>query len=1037
MRNIRYEHARLKAVASLVLLSALGLLHSSLFAQGTAFTYQGLLQVNGSPVTGPYDLNLAMFNVPNGAGQIGTRQKLSGHVPEAAKRLRPAGYLPASKRLDLALGLPLRNKEAVGTLLQQIYDPGSPSFHRYLMPQEFTEMFGPTEQDYQALLSFANSNGFTITATHPNRTLLDVNATVEAIEKALHLSMRVYQHPTESRTFFAPDVEPSLDLGVPVLHISGLDDYSPPRPNSRLEPVDKTAKPKPNVGSGPGGAYMGNDFRAAYAPGVALNGSGQSVGLVQFDGYYASDIADYEASNGIPNVQLVNVLLNGVTGVPSNNSDPSQNGGGPLEVSLDIEAVIAMAPGISSVYVYQGTQLASIVNRMATDNLSRQLSSSWNQGDSYNASAEQAFQQMAAQGQSFFCASGDDGARTGAAAAPEDSTNITIVGGTVLSTTGPGGSRVSETAWNGSGGGVSYTFAIPSWQVGVNIAANQGSATMRMVPDVALTASGVFVIANRRNSFGPVGGTSAASPLWAGFCALINQQAAAVAKPPVGFLNPLLYELGKSGSYASAFNDITTGNNTSSSSPGRWFAVPGYDLCTGWGTPNGVSTINTLVTFSGTQIQQMVAEPADGSSYNEIHEFDLYNPGLFWWSGGNTCAGEFASFTRIGLLGHASFPPPPPHYLMQDCIPRPAFVVRDYAYVYYTDNNTGRLYKKAITAQPGDPPTEIPTPATPLTSGFQFGAMMSWNGRLYWTDNNANELRVHSINPDGTSPRDDLVAGVLGGNIVKRIIGFSYHSSSFAYVDAMFILTTSGKLYRWDTNPQAFDLVQVDTGVLDFALRNEVVKSGAFFSAFTSLYAAKGVNNGACASIASGSLVRLDAGTDGGGETLLYQASNQYQVTSVEADNNYLFFTEQGLTGFGANCSVAADPSNIRRQFRPSTNPGNNGWELLVSSASGDPSGPNLRSDGLWLYFMRHNVISRVPTGTSAITKVAKVGGDLQLSFTTQANHTYNVLGTSDVNSGNWSTVLSGIPGTGRTVQATIPNAFGQPRQFLRIQQTQ
>jgi hypothetical protein len=414
------------------------------------------------------------------------------------------------------------------------------------------------------------------------------------------------------------------------------------------------------------------------------------------------------------------------------------------------------------------------------------------------------------------------------------------------------------------------------------------------------------------------------------------------------------------------------------------------------------SALTTLCLFcalainSAAQIQQMVAEPADSSVFNEIHEFDLYNAGLFWWSGGNACSPpEFASFTRIGLLGYATSPPLPAHYVMQDCVARPAFVVRDDVFVYYTDNNTGRLYKKPVAAQPADPPIEIPTPSTPLTSGFQFGAMMFWNGRLYWTDNSANLIRVHSINPDGTSPRDDLVAGVLGVNNVKKIVGFSYHQSSFTYVDAMFILTAGGKLLRQDTNPPAYDLEQLDTGVLDFTLRNEVVHSGTVFSAFTSLYAAKGVNSGACASIVSGSLVRLDAGTAGGGETLLYQANNQYQVTSVAVDDNYLFLTEQGLLAFGANCSVGADPSNIRRQPRPSTNPGNNQWDQpIVSSAFGQPAGPNLRSDGQWLYFMRQNVIGRIPTGTPPIgfdfqadaLEVVQASQDLNQSVALVAN---------------------------------------------------
>ncbi len=385
--------------------------------------------------------------------------------------------------------------------------------------------------------------------------------------------------------------------------------------------------------------------------------------------------------------------------------------------------------------------------------------------------------------------------------------------------------------------------------------------------------------------------------------------------------------------------------------------------------PLVTAVLTSVVTLNAAaQVQQMIAEPSDGSSLNYVHGFDLYDSGLFWASGGNTCGGEFASYTRIGLLGYATFPPLPAHYVMRDCVPIPADVVRDDAYVYYADNNTGRLYKKAVNAQTTDAPMEIPTPYTPLNSGFQFGAMMMWNGRLYWTDNNANQFQVNSINPDGTGANNDLTAGYGGGNHVKKLVGFTYEPSLFTFVDALFILTDDGTLFRQDVNPRAYDLITVDSGVLDFALRNESTRGGTFFSFFTSLYAAKGMNFGPCASFPSGSLVRLDAGTSGGGETVLYSASNQYQVTSVTVDDQYLFLTEQGIAGFGGNCGIWPTPANIKRQSRPSDNPGSSTtWDLIVSSGFGDPAGPNLRSDGQWLYFMNGNTINRIPTGAASI----------------------------------------------------------------------
>lgn len=515
------------------------------------------------------------------------------HVPAAVQRLQPLAHLDSSKRLRLAISLPLRDSEGLSSLLQQLYDPASPNYRQYLTPEQFAQRFGPTEADYQVAIDFAKSNGLTVACTHPNRVVLDVEGAAQDIETAFHVTLRVYQHPTEARTFFAPDVEPSLDLAVPVLHISGLDNYSLPHPRSMLMAAPRATA---STGSGPSGRYIGDDFRAAYVPGVTLDGTGQSVGLLQFDGFYASDIAAYEALAGRSNISLHVVSVDG--GV----STPTTNGSG--EVSLDIEMVMSMAPGLSTIYVYEApnpSPWVDLLNRMATDNLSRQLSCSWGAGPP-DAASEQIFRQMAAQGQTFFNATGDSDAFTGAIDFPSESTNITQVGGTTLTTTGPHGSYVSETVWNwglyngsyvGSSGGISTYYAIPAYQRGVSMTDNQGSTTMRNVPDVALTADNVYVIYGNGLS-GGMGGTSCAAPLWAGFAALVNQQAAANNQPAVGFLNPTLYAIGSGANYASTFHDITSGNNYSSTSPSRFAAVPGYDLCTGWGTPVGVKLINVL-----------------------------------------------------------------------------------------------------------------------------------------------------------------------------------------------------------------------------------------------------------------------------------------------------------------------------------------------------------------------------------------------------------------------------------------------------------
>jgi uncharacterized repeat protein (TIGR01451 family) len=518
-------------------------------------------------------------------------QQLAGHVPQAAAAERALGALPSDKRLKLAVGLPLRNGAALKTLLEDLYNPQSSAYHQYLSVEQFTAQFGPSPEDYQAVTAFLADHGFRITATFANRLLIDVEAAVPDIERTFHLKLQQYQHPTEARIFFAPDSEPSIELTVPLLHISGLDDYVLPRPAS-LQKVPRPQEVEPQTGSGPGGSYKGFDFRAAYAPGVTLNGAGQYVGLLQFDGYYVSDIYAYAASAGLAtNVPLQNVLLDGSTGAPGANN---------VEVALDIEMALAMAPGLAGIIVYEGASGNDILNRMALDNVAKQLSASWTYPN--DAITSQIFQEFAAQGQAYFNASGDGGAYTISVPTPTDNPYVISVGGTTLSTRGPVQGYIGETTWswfssgqgNGaSSGGVSPRWTIPAWQQGINMTTNHGSSTMRNLPDVSMVSDNVFIIAdNGQQEF--VGGDSVATPLWAGFLALVNQQAAATGQPPVGFINPAIYALAQTTNYANCFHDIRTGNNTNLNSPTLYYATNGYDLCTGLGTPTGRSLINAL-----------------------------------------------------------------------------------------------------------------------------------------------------------------------------------------------------------------------------------------------------------------------------------------------------------------------------------------------------------------------------------------------------------------------------------------------------------
>ena len=519
--------------------------------------------------------------------------------------------LPADQHLKLAIGLPLRNQAELKALVDQLSDPTSPSYRAYLTPAEFTQRFGPSEQDYQALVDFANAHGLKITGQAANRVLLNVEATVADIESAFHVTMRTYQHPTEARQFFAPDQEPTLDLAVPVVRIAGLENSVLPHPMNlkRSQVLGTNAVPMgagpqfgggiPMTGSGPSGNYMGVDFRAAYVPGSTLTGTGQAVALYEMDGYFPSDIAAYETMAGLPNVPLNNVLLDGFNGTPG-----AANG----EVALDIEMCASMAPGLAQIIVYEGQIAESIVNQIAVDNAASQISCSWSWGGGPSTLIDQIFLEMAAQGQTWYNASGDYDAWPPGVAdyyAPIGDSYITIVGGTTLSTAGPGGAWVSETVWqwgfdSGSGGGISSYYTLPAWQQGVNMSTNGGSTTFRNLPDVALTADNIVVVADGGQVEPGTGGTSAAAPLWAAFTALVNQQAVANGQQTVGFINPALYAIGKStAQYRQAFHDIVTGNNTNSVMTNLFYAMPGYDLCTGWGTPAGTYLINLLAPPTG------------------------------------------------------------------------------------------------------------------------------------------------------------------------------------------------------------------------------------------------------------------------------------------------------------------------------------------------------------------------------------------------------------------------------------------------------
>ena len=450
-------------------------------------------------------------------------------------------------------------------------------------------------------MSFAQAHGLTVVGNSRNRMNIDVTGPVANIEAALHVSIGVYKHPTENRTFYSPDREPTLDLPIRMWHISGLDNYSIPKPALVSRPT--AVQPNATTGSCPQSSFCGSDMRAAYYGG-ALTGAGQSLGLLEYYGTDLADLTTYYENVGQTN--SVPVTLLSTDGTSTSCVYPSCDD---TEQTLDMTQALGMAPGLSSLVMYVGSASpvddAAILNAMATASpLNAQLSSSWLWTPADPSTDNPYFEEFAAQGQNFFQASGDWMEWQNAPFIyPADSPYLTSVGGTDLQTTGPGRAWISETAWLDSGGGISpNNFAIPFWQISAANGCSSCSNTYRNGPDVSANANWTFYVCADQTTCTANywGGTSFAAPMWAGYLALANQQyAASNGGGTLGFITPALYSIGGGSSYKSDFHDITSGSN-------GYSATVGYDLVTGWGSPNGTALINALLAEANLPLSNMI-----------------------------------------------------------------------------------------------------------------------------------------------------------------------------------------------------------------------------------------------------------------------------------------------------------------------------------------------------------------------------------------------------------------------------------------------
>jgi subtilase family serine protease len=582
----------------------------------------------------------AVFMLFTISGQAQPQILSTRHVRDAVVngQAQLVGQLPATQTLPFDIVLPLRDRAGLQNFVQEVRDPASPSYRQFLTPQEFTARFGPSQEDWDALVAFAKASGFDIISGTRDARDLRLTGTVANIERAFHVTMGVYRDLTEDRTFFAVDREPTVDLPFQIWHITGLDNDSKPHPMyvkksdyAKAHGLDpEKVVTHATTGSGPSASFLGSDMRAAYYGGTALTGTGQNIALFEFLGTDLADLTTYYKNVGQTKPYTPTLISTG----GYSTSCTESSGCDDTEQTLDMTQAMGMAPGSTMLYMYVCGNASTIsdtacISAMVTTTdapLSKQIGCSWGWTPADPSTLDPYFEQMASQGQNFFAASGDSSAWSSSNEAwPADDANIVSVGGTDLTTSSAAGPWKSETAWADSGGGISPdSIPIPSWQklAGVITSGNKGSTTLRNGPDVSANANFTFYVCADQTTCtaNEYGGTSFAAPMWAGYLALANQQAAANGET-IGFIDPIIYPAALTSSYGTYFHDIT------SVSCGTYSGITGYDLCTGWGSPNTTGIINLLAgsatpsfTLSDSPTSLSVTQGSSGTSTITVHD---------------------------------------------------------------------------------------------------------------------------------------------------------------------------------------------------------------------------------------------------------------------------------------------------------------------------------------------------------------------------------------------------------------------------------
>ena len=460
---------------------------------------------------------------------------------------------------------------------------------------QFAEKYGADPADMRRVVDFAAEEGLAVVATDAARRTVVLSGTLADLTRAFGADVKVYEQ--DGRTFRARSgtlVIPA-DLVDLIEGVFGFDQRPQARTRFRVRQADETAvlpmAAAPNSFSPPQIAQL-------YRFPQAATGQGQTIAIIELGGgYRQTDLDTFFTNLGIAPPLVTAVSVDGAVNQPG--GDPNSADG---EVLLDIEVAGSVAPAAAlAVYFAPNTTqgfLDAITTAVHDQNTNPNvISISWGAAESAWTSQalqsyDQAFQDAVALGVMVCTASGDDGSNDNQSDGqahvdfPSSSPNVLACGGTTLQSLN--GAIQQETVWNAgsgkgaSGGGVSEVFPLPAYQQSAHVPASVNSGFAgRGVPDVAGDAdpaTGYQVVVDGQSLV--FGGTSAVAPLWAGLIALLNQQRG----KSVGFLNAAVY----GPLSGSAFNDIVSGDN------GAYSAGPGWDACTGWGSPNGTALLGGL-----------------------------------------------------------------------------------------------------------------------------------------------------------------------------------------------------------------------------------------------------------------------------------------------------------------------------------------------------------------------------------------------------------------------------------------------------------